>query len=128
LKRACSNFPRRAVLAHVIRGQERKAGVRPAGAVGIDRIAGELAEVGEREAEGIDVVGIAGEAGNDVGVARLHRSSRAAKRDDAARAAKGHVVEPARRKTEVLSEADGCVRREGEAGHREAIDVVLLQA
>ena len=118
----------RAMLAHVVGGEESEAGVRPAGAVGIDRIARELAEVGERQAERIDVVGIAGDAGDDVGVARLHRARRAPQRHHAARAAQRNVVEPARREPEVLRQADRGVGSEREAGDGQAIDVALLQS
>ena len=118
---------RRAALAHVVRGEEREAGIRAAGAVRVDGVARELAEVGERQAEGIDVVGVAGEAGDDARVARLHRARRAPQRHHAARAAQGNVVEPARREAEVLREADGRVGLQREAGNGEPIDFVLFQ-
>ena len=119
---------RRAVLLHVVRGEEGEARVGAAGAVGIDRVARELAEVGERQAEGIDVVGVAGDAGDDVRVARLHRARRAAQRHHAARAAQRDVVEPARREAEVLRQADGGIGREGEAGDGKAVDLVFVQS
>ena len=74
------------------------------------------------------MVGVARDAGHDVGVARLHRARRAPQRHDAARAAEGHVVEPARREAEVLGEADRGVGREREARDGETVDLVLLAA
>src|SRR5438552_4231386 len=74
------------------------------------------------------MVGVACEAGHHFGVSRLHRARGAAQRDDAACAAKGHMVEPARREAEMLCQPDRRVRCEREAGNRQAIDVVLLQS
>jgi hypothetical protein len=65
-------LPRSAVKAHVVGGEEGEARVRPPGAVRIDRVARELAEVREREAKRIHVVGVAGEAGDNLGIAGLH--------------------------------------------------------
>ena len=87
----------RAVRAHVIGGEESEARVRPSRAVGIDRIARELAEVRERQPKRVHMVGIAGDTGDDIGIATLHRARGAAQLHDAARAAERHVIEPARR-------------------------------
>ena len=71
------------------------------------------------------MVGVGGDAGDDVGVARLHRARGAAQRHHARRAAGRDVVEPARRKAQVLGDADGGVGREREAADGEAVDLVL---
>ena len=64
---------------------------------GIARVAREVREAAEHLAERLDVVGVGGDAGDDVGVARLHRARGAAQRHHARRAAGRDVVEPARR-------------------------------
>ena len=99
-----------------------------AGAVRIDRVLREAGKGRQRLAERVDVIGVAGDAGDDVGVAGLHRPRRAAQRDDAARAAKRNVIEPARRQAEMLREPDRGVRPDGEARYRKAVDVVRSQA
>jgi hypothetical protein len=119
---------RRAVFLHVVGGEESEAGVRPAGAIRINRVARELAEVREREAKGIDVVRIAGDAGYDVRVARLHRARRAAQRHYTARTTQRDMVEPARRQPQMLRETDGGVGSERKARDGEPVDLVLLQA
>src|SRR3954469_13017753 len=119
---------RGAEIAHVVRGEEREARIRAAGAVRIDGVARELAEVGEREPERVDMVRIAGEARHDVHIARLHRARGPAKRHHAARAAERHVIEPARRKAEMLRETDRRIRREREAGDGKSVDLLFAQA
>ena len=69
------------------------------------------------------MIGVGGDAGDDLGVAGLHRPRRAPQRHDAARAAKRNVIEPARRQAEMLGQPDCGVRRDGEARYREAVDV-----
>src|SRR4051812_50227226 len=56
-------------IAHVVRGEEREARIWAAGAVRIDGVARELAEVGEREPERVDMVRIAGDVRHDVHIA-----------------------------------------------------------
>src|SRR3954469_5749827 len=119
---------RGAEIAHVVRGEEREARIRAAGAVRIDRIARELAEVGEREPERVDMVRIAGEARHDVHIARLHRARGPAKCHHAARATEWHVIEPAGREAEMLREADRRIRREREAGNGKSVDLLFAQA
>ena len=63
-----------AEFAHVMVGQEGETGVRPARAIGVDGVVGELAEAGDGLAEAVDMVGIAGNAGDDLGIARLDRT------------------------------------------------------
>src|SRR5437667_149374 len=117
---------RRAVDAHVVRREKGEARVRAARAVGIDCVACELAEIGERQPKGVDVIGVAGDARDDVRVTRLHRARRAPQGDHAAGAAERQVVEPARRQAEVLREADRRVGRQREARDAQSVDRVLL--
>ena len=111
--------------AHVGGGDEREDRVRPARAVRIARVAREVREAAEHLPERLDVVGIGGDAGDDVGVSRLHRARGAAQRHHARRAAGRDVVEPARAEAEVLGDADGGVGREREAADGEAVDLFL---
>src|SRR6187431_2343984 len=69
------------------------------------------------------MIGIGGDAGDNLGVAGLHRTRGAAQRYDTARAAKWNVVEPARRQAEMLGQPDRSVRPDREARHRQAVDV-----
>ena len=68
------------------------------------------------------MVGVPGDAGDNVGIAGLHRARGAAKRDDAACPAHRDMVEPAWGETEVLGQADRCVREQGEAGSAQTVD------
>ena len=113
--------------AHVIGSEQREAGIGTARAVGIDRVLGELAEGRGVAAKAVGVVGVAGDAGHDLGIARLHCARRAPQRHDTTRAAHGDVVEPARREAKVLHEADGRVREEEEPRNARAIDLRFLQ-
>ena len=100
-----------AVAVHVILGDQRERRVGAAGAVRIDGVLGKARKRRQRLAERIDMIGIGGDAGDDLGVAGLHRARRAAQRHDAARAAKRNVIEPARRQAEMLGQPDRGVRR-----------------
>jgi hypothetical protein len=75
-------------------------------------------------AKTVDLVGVAGDAGNDLGVSGLHGARRAAQADDRRRAAHRDMVEPARRKPEMLS-AHRRVRRQRKTRHAQAVDLVL---
>ena len=97
---------RRAVSPHVIVGQEGKARIRAARAIGINRVAGKLAEGCQVQAERIGMVGVARQAGDGLGIARLHRPRRTAQRDDAAGAAHRNMVEPPQGEPEMLRQAD----------------------
>ena len=119
---------RHAIGPHVISGEKGEARIRPAGAVRIDRIARELAEGREIEAEGVGVIGVAGNAGDRIGIARLHRARRAPQRDDAAGAAHRNVIEPAQRQPKMLRQADRAVRREREARNAQPVEPVLGKA
>ena len=77
-------FRQRAIGAHVIGGEEGKAGIGSACAIGIDRILREHAEARGALAKAVDMIGIAGDAGDDLGIAGLNRARRAAEADDAA--------------------------------------------
>ena len=118
----------RAVGAHVVRGDEGEHRVRPARAIRIGRVAREQAEAAERLAERLDVVGVARDAGDDLGVARLDGARGAAHRHHAGGAAQRQVVEPARGEAEVLRQAHRRVGRQREARHAQAVDVVLGDA
>ena len=108
---------------------KREDRVRPARSVRIARVAREVREAAEHLAERLDVVGVGGDAGDDVGIARLHRARGAAQRHHARRAAGRDVVEPARREAQVLGDADGGVGREREAADTvEAVDLLLGDA
>ena len=74
------------------------------------------------------MVGVAGDAGDDLGVTRLNRARGAAQADNAGRAAHRHVIEPARRKAEMLGQADGAVGRQRKTRHAQAVDLVLGNA
>ena len=74
------------------------------------------------------MVGVGGDAGDDVGIARLHRARRAAQAHHARGAAGRHMVEPARRQAQVLGHADRGVGREREAAQAQAVDLRLRQA
>ena len=115
----------RAVRAHVVVGEEREARVRPARSVRINRIARELAEARDGVPEGIDVIGVPREAGDDRGVAGLHCARGAPQRDHAARAAHRDVIQPARRQPEMLHQADRGVGEEQETRDGDAVDVLL---
>ena len=58
------------------------------------------------------MVGVRADTGNHLGVTGLYRAQRAAHRDDAARAAERHVVQPSNRDAQVLSDADRGIRRQ----------------
>ncbi len=118
----------RAELAHVVGGDEGEDRVRPAGAIGVAGVAREGGEAAQHEPERIDVVGVARQAGHDVGVARLHRARGAAQRHHAGSAAVGNEVQPARRDAQVLRHAHGGVGAEREAADGEAVDLVLRDA
>ena len=112
-----------AVDPHVVGGQEREAPIGPPCAKRIDRIARETAEIGEVLAEGVDVVGVPGDAGDDVRIPGLYRARGAAKGDDCACPAHRDVVEPPRRETEMLCQADRCVREQREARNAQTVDL-----
>ena len=120
---AAEVLARRAVRAHVGGGDEGEDRVRPARAVRVAGVAREVREAAEHLPERLDVVGVGGDAGDDVGVARLHRARGAAQRHHARGAAGRDVVEPARRQAQVLGHADGGVGREREAADGEAVDL-----
>ena len=61
------------------------------------------------------MVRIGADAGDHLGVARLHRARRAAHRDDTARAAERNVVEPSHGDPQMLRQADRRIRRQREA-------------
>ncbi|MNS77874.1 hypothetical protein D3C72_1114660 [compost metagenome] len=121
-------FARGTVGAHVVGGDEREDRVRAARAVGVARIAREVAEAAQRLAEGVDVVGVGAHAGDDVGIARLHGTRGAAQAHHARGTAGGHVVEPARRQAQVLRDAHGRVGREREAAQAQPVDLFLGHA
>lgn len=73
------------------------------------------------------MVGVGGNAGDHVGVARLHGARGAAQPDDAAGAAERHVVEKARAQAEMLGQADRRVRPDREGRNGKAVDVGGLQ-
>jgi hypothetical protein len=104
----------RAERPHVIARDQREARIGSAGAVGIDGVLVEAREVLERVAEGIDMVGVAGDAGHDAGIARLHRPRGAAECCNRARAAERNGVDPPHTQAEMLGEADPAIesRRE----------------
>ena len=106
---------RDALGAHGVLREEGEAGVRPAGAVRIDRVARELAEVGQRQTKRVSVIGVARDAGDIARIARLHGARGAAQRHHAGCAAEWNVIEPARRDAELLGQADGAVGGEREA-------------
>jgi hypothetical protein len=93
---AAEVLARRAVRPHVGRGDEREDRVRPARSVRVARVAREVREAAEHLPERLDVVRVGRDAGDDVGVARLHRARGAAQRHHARGAAGRDVVEPAR--------------------------------
>src|SRR5262249_6730623 len=111
-----------AIGSRVVRGQERKARVGPAGSVRIDRVACELAESRRVLAEAVDVIGVGPDAGDDLGIAAWYRARGPAQRHDRARAAEGNVVEPAWRQAEMLGEADSRIRRQREACDAQPVD------
>ena len=113
----------RAIAVHVILGDQRERRVGAAGAVRIDSVLGKARERRQRLAEGIDMIGVPGDAGDDLGIAGLHRARRAPQRHDAARAAERNVIEPARRQAKMLGQTDRGVWPNREARHREAVDV-----
>ena len=71
------------------------------------------------------MVGVARDAGDGVGVARLHGARGAAQRHDAAGAAHRNMIEPAQREAEMLGQADRRVRRQREARHAQPVEPVL---
>ena len=74
------------------------------------------------------MVGVAGNAGDELGISRLHRAGGAAQRHDGAGAAERHMIEPARREAEMLGQADGCVGPDREARYRQAVEILWRQA
>ena len=118
----------RAARAHRVRGDEGEHRVRPAGAIGPGGVAREGAEAAQHQAEGIDMVGVAADAGHDVCVAGLHRARGAAHRHHARSAAHRDVVQPARAHAQVLRQAHRRVGRQRKAGHAQAVDRVLGHA
>jgi len=119
---------RGAVTLHVVARDQGKAGIGAAGAIGMNGVLREAREARQRPAEGIDVIGIAGNAEHELGIAALHRARGAAQADDSARTAERHGVEPARAETEMLGEADRRVGAKREAGDRKAIDIAAPEA
>ena len=118
----------RAVGVHVMRVISAKIAFGAAGPVRIDCILREAGEV-RRASCGMNRPGSCRrDAGDDIGIASLHGARRAAQRDDAARAAQRHVIEPARRHAEMLRQPDRGVRPQGEARYRETVDVLRPQA
>jgi len=73
------------------------------------------------------MVGVGADAGDHLGIAGLHGAQRTAHRDDSARAAERHVVQPSDRDPQVLGEADRRVRRQREAAETQAVDVGLVE-
>ena len=121
-------LPGRSEVPHVVVGEECEARVRAARTVGIHRVARELAEVRYVVAEGVDVVGVARDARDNVRIPGLHGARRPAQRHHPARPAEADRVEPAGRHPEVLHEADRIVRGEREARDAHPVDVVLREA
>ena len=116
---------RRPEVPHVVVGEEREARVRASGPVGVHRVARELAEVRDVVAERVDVVGVARDARDHARVAGLHRARGAAKGHHPAGSAEVDGVQPARRHSEVLHEADRVVGRQGEARYAHPVDIGL---
>ena len=74
------------------------------------------------------MVGVAGDTGDDLGVACLNGARRAAEAVNAGRAAHRHVIEPARRQAEMLGQADRGVGRQREARDAQAVHLVLADS
>ncbi|KAG1258935.1 hypothetical protein G6F65_015430 [Rhizopus arrhizus] len=121
-------FARGAGRAHVVRGQQREAGVGAAGTVGIHGVLRKARELADGVAEGIHVVGVARDAGHDVRVAGLYGAGRAAQGRHAAGAAHRDVVQPARAHAQMLDQAHGGIGRQRETGHAQAVYVRLGHA
>jgi len=118
----------RCMRPQVVGGQHREAGIWPARAIGIDGVAGELAEIGGVLPERIGMVGVGGDASDNTGIAALHGACGAAQGDDAARPAHRNVIEPARRQAEMLGQPDRRVGRQAEAGDAKPVDAILVDA
>ncbi len=73
------------------------------------------------------MVGVAGDAGDDIGIAVLHSAGRAPQRDHAAGAAEGQMIQPARAEAEMLRQSDSRIGKQREARDAEAVDLILLQ-
>ena len=69
------------------------------------------------------MVRVAGHAGHDVGVARLHGPRGPAKRRNCARASKRDRIEPPHAQTEMLRQADCAIGSGREAGNAEPVDI-----
>ena len=63
-----------------------------------------------------------------MGVPSLHGPRRPAQRHNAAGAAHWNVVQPAGGQPQMVGQADGGVRKQGEAGHAQAVHFVLAKA
>ncbi len=74
------------------------------------------------------MVRVAGDAGDDMGVACLDGARRAPQLDDGRCAAHRHMLEKARREPDMLGEADGRIGREGEARDGKSVDIALADA
>jgi hypothetical protein len=74
------------------------------------------------------VVRIPCDAGDDVGVAGLYGACGPPQGHDGARSAHWDVVEPSRRQSEMLGQADRRIREEREARNGEAVDILLADA
>ena len=115
---AAEILARGAAFLHVTVGQQREIRIRTAIAIGIGGIGGEAREAGKKLPEAVDLIGVPGHAGDNAGIACLHRPGRAAQRDDARRTAHRDVIEPARAKPQMLGQPDGAVGKQREAGQR----------
>ena len=73
------------------------------------------------------MIGIGADAGDHLGIARLHRAQGAPQRHDSAGAAERNVIEPAQAHAEMLSQPDGGIRCQREAADAQAIDVAFRQ-
>jgi hypothetical protein len=105
----------RAKRIHVVLGDQREGCVGASRPIGVDRILRKARKAGERPAERVDVVGVGGNTGDQVGVSGLNRARGAARRDNAARTAERNVIEPARREPEMLGQTDGSIWAKREA-------------
>jgi len=74
------------------------------------------------------MVGIAGDASHDFRIPSLHRPRRSAQRYDTAGAAERNVIEPSRRKPEMLREPDRGIRPHGKTRYRKSIDILQPQS
>ena len=112
-----------ATAAHVVIGQQRERPVRAAKTVGVAGVLCETREARQQLGEGIDLVRVAADAGDDRCVTGFDRPCGAAQRHHRAGAAHGDGIEPARCQTKMLGEAHRTVGRERKARHRQAVEI-----